>query len=215
MEAEFEKKLDDLKTRHKSEIDEAAGGEIGTEGVSVEAVPADSDSKAAGEKVKQEDDKEKLERERKQEKARRKREAKKEKERQRKLELERETAEAGPSARAIELGALESQLAPLALKIKEIPSDGNCLYRAIAAQCGDKDFHQIRKYVYRFACVCVCMCVYSMVPLLSVRYNIAWDCRLVVRLLRAKDLLNQYPGVVCACVSMYNLLFNCVSSIGH
>ena len=40
----------------------------------------------------------------------------------------------GPSAREIELNAINIQLLPLKLIIKEIISDGNCLFRAIADQ---------------------------------------------------------------------------------
>lgn len=83
------------------------------------------------------------------EKARRKREAKKEKERERQKALEEEALQAGPSMRETELEALESQLKPLSLKIIEIPSDGNCLYRAVAAQC-DSDYIKISKFVRYF-----------------------------------------------------------------
>jgi hypothetical protein len=83
---------------------------------------------------------------RKQEKARRKKEAKKEKERQHQEDLEKEAAEAGPSMRAVELQALDLQLKPLSLKVVEIPSDGNCLYRAVAAHCGS-DYSKIRKFL--------------------------------------------------------------------
>ena len=40
----------------------------------------------------------------------------------------------GPSAREIELNAINKQLLPLKLIIKEVISDGNCLFRAIADQ---------------------------------------------------------------------------------
>ena len=40
----------------------------------------------------------------------------------------------GPSAREIELNAINKQLLPLKLVIKEVISDGNCLFRAIADQ---------------------------------------------------------------------------------
>ena len=85
-----------------------------------------------------------LERSKKLDKARRKRDAKKEKERQRKLDEENAAAMAGPSLREVELQALYQQLQPLSLQVVEIPSDGNCLYRAVAAQCGT-DYCKIRK----------------------------------------------------------------------
>jgi hypothetical protein len=78
------------------------------------------------------------------EKARRKREARKDRERQRQSELEMEQeASAGSSMRETELTALALQLKPHGLQVVEIPSDGNCLYRAIAAQCGS-DYLKIR-----------------------------------------------------------------------
>ena len=40
----------------------------------------------------------------------------------------------GPSAREIELNSINKQLLPLKLIIKEVISDGNCLFRAIADQ---------------------------------------------------------------------------------
>jgi OTU domain-containing protein 6 len=40
----------------------------------------------------------------------------------------------GPAARDVELTQLNSTLLPLALQIREIQSDGNCLFRAIADQ---------------------------------------------------------------------------------
>jgi hypothetical protein len=52
--------------------------------------------------------------------------------------------------RAMELETLDLQLKPLSLRIVEIPSDGNCLYRAVAAQCGS-DYIAIRK------CISVCV----------------------------------------------------------
>lgn len=82
------------------------------------------------------------ERERKQAKARRKREKAKERERQLQEEIERETAEAGPSMGQVELESIQTQLTPLGLKIDEIPPDGNCLYRAIAASLGNDSTYQ-------------------------------------------------------------------------
>jgi hypothetical protein len=89
------------------------------------------------------------------EKARRKREARKDRERQRQSELEMEQeAAAGSSMREAELSALELQLKPQGLRVAEIPSDGNCLYRAIAAQCG-LDYLQIRTLLQKQCCECI------------------------------------------------------------
>ena len=86
-----------------------------------------------------------VEKNQKLEKAKRKKEKQKEKERLYKQELAELDANAGPSLRRIELELLDKQLTPLSLAIVEIPSDGNCLYRAVAAQCG-LDYIKIRKY---------------------------------------------------------------------
>lgn len=136
-EAEFEEKLKKLQEKHKQEL---AGGGNADEATSTEmSVPAPSPEP---ELIVDKDEADRL---RKQEKARRKKEAKKEKERQRQEDLEKETAEAGPSMRRMELDALETQLKPLSLKIVAIPSDGNCLYRAVAAQCEGSNYSKIRK----------------------------------------------------------------------
>lgn len=90
-----------------------------------------SESKAVTE---EEDEAEKARR--KKEKAQKKRQAKADKEAQREAEKEREKLEAGPSARDVELEALEAVLSVQKppLKVLEIPSDGHCLYRSIADQ---------------------------------------------------------------------------------
>lgn len=136
-EAEYETKLKELQERHAAELSEPTDG-----GDSSEAKAAAPPGPAEPEPPKADPAEE--ERLRKQEKARKKREAKKEKERLRQEELEREAAEAGPSMRAMELEALELQLKPASLTIHEIPSDGNCLYRAVAEQVDGADFHKIR-----------------------------------------------------------------------
>ncbi len=46
--------------------------------------------------------------------------------------------EAGTSSRDIELNQLNEQLKPLGLRVFEVLSDGNCLYRAIAHQITDQ-----------------------------------------------------------------------------
>jgi len=127
---QFEEKLKLLQDKHETEISES-GSAVTEEQNALEATNNTVE------------DADEIERQNKLEKARRKREAKKDKERKRQEELEREAAEAGPSMRQTELEALETQLKPLSLKIVEIPSDGNCLYRAIAAQC-DSDYIKIR-----------------------------------------------------------------------
>lgn len=93
------------------------------------------------------ENKETSEKDRKIDKAKRKKEKQKEKERLYQQELAELDANAGPSMRKMELELLEAQLMPLSLKISEIQSDGNCLYRAVAAQCG-MTYIQVRKYTW-------------------------------------------------------------------
>jgi hypothetical protein len=72
-------------------------------------------------------------------------------ERQKEIERERareeETMNAGPSPRDIEMAQILEQLRPLHLDISTVPADGNCLYRAVAAQHNDETTYQeIRKW---------------------------------------------------------------------
>mmetsp|Transcript_31398 Transcript_31398/g.34754 ORF Transcript_31398/g.34754 Transcript_31398/m.34754 type:complete len:281 (+) Transcript_31398:65-907(+) len=131
LEAEFEENFIILKRKQKQELVGGATEEVNE----VPTTKTGDDENAA--------DGQEMVRLRKIEKARCKREAKKDKERQRQEDIEREAAETGPSMRQTELEALETQLKPLSLEIVEIPSDGNCLYRAIAAQC-DSNYAKIR-----------------------------------------------------------------------
>lgn len=81
----------------------------------------------------------------KQEKSRRRREKARDKERERESRIAEENANAGPSARQVEMDTILKVL-PSDLRIVEVPADGNCLYRAVGAQCG-KDYQQIRTYI--------------------------------------------------------------------
>jgi OTU domain-containing protein 6 len=62
-------------------------------------------------------------------KAQKKRDKKTQKESERELKKEEIDANAGPSMREMELSRLKELLAKQSLTIKEIPSDGHCLYR--------------------------------------------------------------------------------------
>lgn len=64
-----------------------------------------------------------------------KKDKKLEKEQTRITEIKELKSTAGPSQRDQELSAINTRLLPLNLKVKEILSDGNCLYRAVADQC--------------------------------------------------------------------------------
>jgi len=133
--------LKELESKHALEIAALSGSSEGNtpETSQVKFSVPEAAAEPAPAKSAQEE-----ERERKQEKARRKREKAREKERERELQIEKENAEAGPSARQIELEQIQQQLAPLGLEIAEIPSDGNCLYRAISAHVGNS-FQDARK----------------------------------------------------------------------
>ena len=84
--------------------------------------------------------------------------AQKKKDKEKKKEAEREKIKAeivenmGPNMRAMELEALNSQLKSDNLCVKEVPADGNCLYRSIADQVpGSKHtFVSLRKLAAEF-----------------------------------------------------------------
>ena len=57
-----------------------------------------------------------------------------EKEREREQRMADTRAGAGPSQRDEELKSLAAQLAPLGLRVHEIPADGHCLYRSLTQQ---------------------------------------------------------------------------------
>lgn len=70
-------------------------------------------------------------------KSQKKRQKEKEKEAAREKEIEEELKNMGPTAREVELQRMhELYLDPLNLIIKEIPADGNCLFRAIGDSIG-------------------------------------------------------------------------------
>ncbi len=137
-----------MEARHLQELADAGPAEVSTEPLDEAAV---TDVAAAltstiplTQSQQANTSSEEVERLKKMEKARRKRDAKKEKERQQRQKETLEQESVGPSMRDMELQALELQLQPLSLRVVEIPSDGNCLYRAVAAQCGS-DYNKIRK----------------------------------------------------------------------
>ena len=72
--------------------------------------------------------------EKKKAKAKAKQEKKVAKEKERLLSIEQAKTQAGPSLRETEMNIICTKLQSLSMQIKDIPSDGNCLYRAIADQ---------------------------------------------------------------------------------
>ena len=72
--------------------------------------------------------------EKKKAKSKAKQEKKAIKEKERLLSIEHAKIQAGPSLRETEMNSICTKLQSLSMQIKDIPSDGNCLYRAIADQ---------------------------------------------------------------------------------
>ena len=127
MEGEYAIKLNDLEDRHRLELSALGGDDT-----------ADADStKDTDESTKIDNaiDVAAIDRQKKIEKIRQQKEI----DRQRIIEQERQLIEdaknIGPTLRDIELQQIEQQLQPHHLRIQPIPADGNCLFRAIAAQC--------------------------------------------------------------------------------
>lgn len=148
VEAEFDAKLKELEAKHQQEIAElslSGAAPAPTLEESSETAKPDVTNTAVvttEEESPPQKNPEEEERERKQAKARRKRDKAKEKERELELQIERENAEAGPSMRQVEVEHIQGQLTPLGLKIAEIASDGNCLYRAVAASLDNNSSYQ-------------------------------------------------------------------------
>ena len=144
LEEEYVTKLTELQERHKQELAALQGDDAPPEESTTTADAKDSTITPPQQQEEEVEDAEKAARERKQAKARRKRQVQREKEKQ--LDAERERDLAGPSARTDELAVLKIKLDPLSLKVKPVASDGHCLYRAVAAQCGDDiDYSQVRE----------------------------------------------------------------------
>jgi OTU domain-containing protein 6 len=88
----------------------------------------------------------------KQEKARQKRAKQRQAELERHNRIAQETANAGPSRRDVELEQLQQQICSSAhahYTIAEIPADGHCLYRAVAAQLNINNTHNTSQEDYR------------------------------------------------------------------
>ena len=117
----------DQKARHREEMEELEDSEIS---VSCEQRTEKGIILAIEDVTSKED----MVKQMKIEKAKRKKEKKQEKEKEKEHLKAEIKASAGPSLRQVELTSLNSILAKDGLKVKEIISDGHCLYRAIADQ---------------------------------------------------------------------------------
>jgi OTU domain-containing protein 6 len=128
VEEEYAAKLKELEDRHRSEIAALGGDDTGA---------ADNNARDINDSANIDNaiDTAAIERQKKLEKIRQQKEA----ERQRIIEQERQAIEdaknIGPTLRDIEMDQIIQQLQPHQLRIQPIPADGNCLFRAIAAQC--------------------------------------------------------------------------------
>jgi len=133
VEAEYSVKLQEIEARHKLEL-----SAIAPEG-------CDNDNSVSPRNTPEEDIA-MVERQKKLEQIRLKREMERQKEIERQRALEEETSNAGPSPRDIEMDQILEQLRPLHFEIASVPADGNCLYRAVAAQySSDATYQEIRK----------------------------------------------------------------------
>lgn len=164
VEAEYDRKLHEMRERHRRELADveiSATAAATTSVVAVEeteeletkvsnlqvvaAVTDGADGESAAVVAANEA------RERKLAKARRKRDKERAKELEREAAVAQELQSAGPSQRSVELQLIQSVLTPLHYQIGEIPADGHCLYRAVAAQTTTtyaSTYQEIRTYYF-------------------------------------------------------------------
>jgi OTU domain-containing protein 6 len=135
LEVEIEHMMNEMRIKHKDEEDELEEyGEFPVDDDAEEA-PGEASLVAKLEKEKEEQLKrEQEEIKSKREKAMKKKEKKKKKLEQEEAEKERIRQNAGPSMREEELKILNGALSTDCLRVKEVASDGHCLYRAVADQ---------------------------------------------------------------------------------
>ncbi|KAL9188048.1 hypothetical protein ACHAXT_006426 [Thalassiosira profunda] len=136
----------DLKERHRAEIEQlTSGGDVATNdeeeevGGTVDAAEAQTAAPAEPVQPASQPTPEELEEARRQkalEKKLKKKNAQRQKELEREKRIAEENASAGPSRRQMEMEALQTlYLHPRGLEVDEVEADGNCLYRAVGAQC--------------------------------------------------------------------------------
>ncbi len=140
----------DLKERHRLELQQLKSGvDEGESNTDAEIKDEEPNSKStpstqSEQQQPKKEEKEQLTEEQiqaaKREKALAKKLKKKNAARQKEIDREKrikeENAKAGPSRRQMEMEALQKlQLHPCDLRVEEVEADGNCLYRAVSAQC--------------------------------------------------------------------------------
>ncbi|CAM9634046.1 unnamed protein product [Choristocarpus tenellus] len=84
--------------------------------------------------VKSAEEREREKRDQKRVKAQRKRDKQRQKEEEREQRITLEKEQGGPDPRVLEMEALAVKVTPIGLQVREIKSDGHCLYRAVAEQ---------------------------------------------------------------------------------
>jgi OTU domain-containing protein 6 len=130
VEEEYAGKLKEMEERHRLEVTALGGGDTTV----IDHVSGTNDGTAAVTSVTTAEDIAAMERQKKLEKIREQKEA----ERQRIIDQERQSIEdaknIGPTLRDIEMQQITQQFQNQ-YQIQPIPADGNCLFRAIAAQC--------------------------------------------------------------------------------
>lgn len=154
LESEYDDKVQQLEAAYQVQlasdaVENLALGDAGGAGTKIAAPPtattiSNEGAEASAAPTVESNDLEEDARKRKLEKARKKKERQKEKEREKEEQIARETANAGPSARKIELEQIQAILSPRKLKVAEVEADGHCLYRAVGAQV-NKAYTVIRK----------------------------------------------------------------------
>ncbi len=127
--------LKDAQRQEEEALEEYLGTEDGSdsdasdkEKENAKDLQAEIDAKAAAEQEKAGAEAKKIA------KAKRKKDKKNAADQKKLVEKEKMSNDAGPSLREIELDALNAKLLSENLVVQEIPSDGNCLYRAVADQ---------------------------------------------------------------------------------
>ena len=140
-EAEYDAKLAALKEKQQQELSAAApAGEDNENGAASSTNDNNPTIDEAAEEallVQEEDVVEKVDK--KKEKARRKREQQRQAALERERQIADELAQAGPSPRDLELERLRARLPSRRYRIRPVTADGNCLYRAVAAQHATTD----------------------------------------------------------------------------
>jgi len=124
----------ELQERHREELEEVQGWQEGSDRDNQVATSKPEEESKPAVAADAEDEAQRAQR--KKEKGAKKRQNRASKEAEREAAREQERLEAGPSAREVELEAIERRLKACKppLQVLEVAADGNCLYRSVADQ---------------------------------------------------------------------------------